>query len=752
MAQDIGSAILAGVQGVQALSQQRASNRLARDRLAQEERRLGLLGRQVQVEEDTNKRAADEAARLDVIRGNDQFVQAWNAAGLLAPNMLEINGDALRKGIESGNRTAIQFGLDLVNRSGELPEGSVAEAIQPLPEGGYAITVRNKDGSRGAVTVDGSSEPDSEVVRFEAGKLANLGNLYYQTEVVSNSSLISPTIYRAQEGRVKADAERNEIIDRIARRKAVLEALPREGGARRAAANALASASSVEEEEQILSALESDVFNTSPTQTARPAASSSAPTATQSSEPSPPPVASSPSVSSAIPQLNQRAYERAKADPAALQAVGNGFNKNELISLYAYSLRLGDVDTAARLEPYLMRRHDVSQSELGGIKDQIANVRREAGDNMNIPAAVMDAAANTAAEVGTALGFGERAAQERANRAATILSEIRNGTPPAATEQPVSIAVTDPNARAEIRSITESISGRSASEVDRDINAGRISVSPATATAVAADLRSKGITSVEGLLQLNDRHRALARAVIIATEKDPNIRKQMSEEMSNIFETGDVSLSRQEFEQQEIDRDRNAIARDRNSIDRATLNVRMAELRRNLFKDGMERTDKAIDLGAQFIEGTNKIFFGEDGTERNLDRATAARFTNSIMGPYMYRALRSQTKAEGQAALSAMSPALSVTVAALAAEEEGGFVETLVSFFRADAVDAFSSTDFDLARVRVEKKNGRPVRFYYTDERGAPLDEAVDAKALQDLNGQVYKLVLDAAEYNSQGG
>jgi hypothetical protein len=98
-----------------------------------------------------------------------------------------------------------------------------------------------------------------------------------------------------------------------------------------------------------------------------------------------------------------------------------------------------------------------------------------------------------------------------------------------------------------------------------------------------------------------------------------------------------------------------------------------------------------------------------------------------------------------------MSPAISTTVAAMAAEEKGGFTETLVSFFRADAVDTVSSTDFDLARVRVEKKNGRPTRFYYTDERGAPVDEAVDAKDLQNLNGQVYKIVLDAAEYNSRG-
>jgi len=814
MAQDLGSAILAGIQGAQAMGQQRVRNQLAQEELEQGQQRLGLLQRQVAVDEDTNRRAVEEANRLTLIRDNDQFIQRANAAGFLTSDMLSIDGDKLRRGIESGDRTAIRFGLDLVNKSGELPQGSVADAIQPLPNGGYAISVRNKDGSRGVVTRDGSSAPDSEVVNFDAGALANLGNLYYQTQVASNSSILSPTTYRAQEGRVKADAGRNELLDRINRKRTVLSALPPDGGARRAAASALASAATPEEENQILDALENDLTNAgaiAPRNNQAPAA------------PSAPRTTPAPSTSAAPPSITERAYSRVKSDAAAVQAVGNGMNKNELTELYMYSLRQGDPDTASRLEPYLVRRHGLTQAELGSIKNQMADVRRVTGENMDIPAATGQAIADTTAaaiakgeEAATALGFGERAAQQRLTRQADIMADIRGERPSqpavaqarknytlnelspaekAAVEQyyrangmnPVnvfngfdstplakrkavfdlidsgrikvpgsttrtSITIKDPAIRSEVRNVAAVVSSRPTSAVDRDINAGRIPISPAIATAVASDLRDKGITDVQGLLRLNDRDRALARAVILATEKDPNVRKQMSEEMSNIFETGNVSISQQQFETAEIDRDRNVIARERNAIDRATLNVRISELRRDLVKAGLERTDKVVDLGAKFIEASNKIFFGEDGTEKNLNRTTAARFTNSIMGPYMYRALNARTKDEGQAALTAMSPALSTTVAALAAEEEGGIIETLVSFFRADAVDTFSSTDFDLARVRVEKdSNGRPTRFYYTDERGAPVDEAVDAKALQNLNGQVYKLVLDAAEYNAKG-
>jgi hypothetical protein len=499
--------------------------------------------------------------------------------------------------------------------------------------------------------------------------------------------------------------------------------------------------------------------------------------------------------------------------------VGNGMNKNELTELYMYSLRQGDVDAASRLEPYLSRRHGMTQREIGSLRNQMANVRLATGERDTVWSNISNAVTTAASDAATALGFGERAAKERSDRQAAIMADIR-GTPSAtasasptrrnytlnelsptekaAVEQHyralgmipenvfdmfnsaplakrkelfdlidngalktnrAAIAIQDPAVRTEVRNVSAVVSNRPTNAVDRDINAGRITVSPAVATAVSENLRSQGISDVRGLLRLNDKDRAIARAVILATEKDPNIRKQMSEEMSNIFETGNVSISGQQLATADIDRERNAIGRERNAIDRDSLNLRISELRRDLLKIGLERadkditrTDKAVDAGATLIEGANKIFFGEDGTEKNLNRAAGARFTNSIMAPFMYRALNARTKPEGQALLTAMSPALSTTVAALAAEEEGGVIETLVSFFRADAVDTVSSTDFDLARVRVEKdSNGRPKRFFYTDERGAPVDEAVDAKALQDLNGQVYKLVLDAANYNSRG-
>jgi hypothetical protein len=679
MAQDLGSAILAGFQGVQALSQQRARNQLAQDQLAQEERRLGILDRQLAVSESENKRAADEATLKATRASNDQFIQSLNAAGFLKSDMLSIDDNKLSNEIKSGNRTATQFALELVNKSGELPQGSVAESLQLLPDGNYAITVRNKDGSIGAVTRDGSSTPDSQVVNFDPGKLASLGNLYYQTKVVSNSSIISPTVFRAQANRVEADADRNDILANIERKNTVLNSLPA-GGPRRAAASAIAAASSLAEENDILTRLETDLANAGAIPRRTNTQSAPAAISTPPAAPTPPPSTSPP---------------RQNIEGVPVEAQG--------------AIQFGR-----------------------DVKNAVTN------------------AATSAREFVASTGEKLRNATEVAALNSVRAPFSAPGQKPAELPPPAAISVQNPAVKAEVNAVTNAVVGRPTQSVDRDINAGRIVVSPETAAAVSTNLREQGIRDVRGLLRLNDRDRAMARAVILATEPDANIRKQMSEEMSNIFETGSVSLSRQELEQQRIQQEQNRLVGERNQIDRATLNVRIAELRRDLFKDADEKQRKIVDLGAKFIESANNIYFGPDGSEMNLNAATASRFTNSIMGPYLYRALQAPTKAEGQAALTAMSPALSTTVAALAAEEEGGFIETLVSFFRADAVDTVSSTDFDLSRVRVEKKNGRPTRFYYTDERGAPVDEAVDATALQNLNGQVYKIVLDAAEYNSR--
>jgi hypothetical protein len=116
----------------------------------------------------------------------------------------------------------------------------------------------------GAVTEDGSSTPQSKIVEFEAGRLTNLGNLYYKTKVANNSSLLSPTRIQAELNRVTSDAERNEILKKyelIQQKADVLESTPKEGGASRQVAGVLAGAEEQggEAEETVVSQVTDDI-------------------------------------------------------------------------------------------------------------------------------------------------------------------------------------------------------------------------------------------------------------------------------------------------------------------------------------------------------------------------------------------------------------------------------------------------------------------------------------------------------------
>ena len=120
---------------------------------------------------------------------------------------------------------------------------------------------------------------------------------------------------------------------------------------------------------------------------------------------------------------SERAYDRLKTDPAAIQAAGQGLTKDELLQVYAVSLRRGDIDLASRLAPFLITKHGVGQQELARLQGQMSSIRRATGEDRNIPA-----------EIATALGFGETAAEARRAREAQRLAELRGApaAPPAA--------------------------------------------------------------------------------------------------------------------------------------------------------------------------------------------------------------------------------------------------------------------------------------------------------------------------------
>ena len=642
MAQNLGDIVLGSYQAVQDASQRRFQRGVQTRELEQQDRRLSQFDEQLDISRAADQRAQAEADRTNLIRSRDAFIQTLDTEGYVSADRLSINVDALAEGIEKGSGTAATAALKIANMSGLLPEGSTAESIERMPDGGHAVTVRNPDGSLGAVTDDGSSDPESRVVILAPGVLSKVSNTIYQTKILPLSSFNASDM-RMQLTRIDADSANSALMDQanmLVYKTEVINAVPVERGAQRAAINAVSAAETPEEEAEILEKIGADL-------------------------------------GIAAPETGQIGRNREMRDRSA-------------------------ATVAARAEEKLANK----QAQLKSAQDRAARTTGRAKDS----------------------------ALSQARRLEEEIKGLQGE--PEGTPSQTEITLATPEAEQEVEQVVSFAQDKSTSEISDAISSGDLTVSAGTQRQVAASLEDKGIRELKDLLRLNDRDRAIARAAILASSPNATIQAQMSKEISNIFETGRASISAKDeraFQQNE-----------------QTLRLRAGELKRGLDNDLTGRTDNATRLASDFTSAAQKLFFGEDGSENNLNSTAATEFTRTILAPYLLKAANSRSAEEAAIYQRGISPSLSLTVAAFAAEEEGGIAESLLSFFRADSEDVLSTTDFDLSRVKATyDADGRIKQFFYLDADGAPADEAIDAGVIRDLNDDIYKIVAAAARRNT---
>jgi hypothetical protein len=584
--------------------------------MGQEDTQLTINDRIAKVSESAEQRSVDAAGNVAVTTGNDQYIDTLNSAGLLSSDMLSLSKDKFRSGIEGGDATINKVALDIITKSGELPQGSVASNIQALPDGRYAITVTNADGSMGAITEDTSSTPQSKVVEFEAGRLTNLGNLYYQTKVANNSSLISATRIRAELGRVNSDAERNEILEKyelLVTKAAVLDSTPAEGGASRQVAGIIAGAADTEEEATLVSNIAGDI-----------------------------------------------APEKNKINPRTLKAFVNRIN-----------------DSVPK---------DANTTMVPGME-------RPAVEKVPVPGK-------------------------------TFPVEI--------TESEVAL----------------NVDGKTNEEVDEAIESGEIAPTLEEAKQVAQSMRDLGITKLAEMLRLNDKDRAVARAVIISMETDPARRRGLSDEINNIFESSRGTASVSLKEEMDLDLENRKLAYSNKSLTQTRANFvqKTKEWERAQYKT-------VLDESAAWTEATNKVWYGEEGKDSNLNAKTARMVFRRHMPQMMLKAVNSPPE-DAKVRFKAIGGVLGTAIAAMAQEDEGGFIETFISFTRDEAEDNVSAMDFDLSRVRPVYKTDPSTRkktvvaYYYMDAQGKPLSERIMADEFAAIDAEMEKIIRTAAIYN----
>lgn len=710
--------LVGGADSVMKYGQQQFQNKLATDKFEEQKRQFNIND---EYNAALNKRQQETADRANtkeeerlLIQTNDKIYKTYQTAGYLNQDRLGLNYNKINEDIAAGRGSdrfgaAEQIVLGFATQYGNLPEGSKASSVEALDGGGYAITVTNADGSKGVVTEDGSSGPESSVVRFQPGQLGRLANSKFQTEVVVNTSRFNPDYMRDNLDLIDGDSGvqglRDEEQDFLAEQnyiKTVSQAAEQTGnvGLARGVETAIADGGM-----ETAQAIGDDLGVSRPQKTvddSKPVATAGDPPVTTDATAGDPPVGDPPVGDPPVNAFDMKTVDRStKAGRLILSIEGNG----------AVNPR------AAKPKKWMQERNrpklDERREEL---VQQIANTEKNRASLPNLKIAPeKDGLLKDKAELAMIDGYLEK------DQVAVFSTDL------------------DP--------VAKQIEGKSGSEIEQGVNDGTIVVDKKTQAQVAAQLQREGIRELRDLRRLKSRDAAIARAAIISSSQDVNIRKQMATEMVNILDglEGSPSVSR---------KDELSLA---NSASDRTYKYRKFYADQKQLMRGY--LTAANTQAADVISAALNIYApGEDDGELNLGKVPAQKFIRSTEFAKFNVWLKQsdRTAAERDNALIGMTGVISMTVASLAAEESGGrgftgaLRETLQDLISRDEVDeGFDPADFDLSRVTVDDPD-KPTMLYYNDEDGLILDEDAGLKELKGLSPDIYNTAVGIAIANTR--
>jgi hypothetical protein len=717
-AQDFGSGLLAGFQGASAMAQQRRDE-AARDRQLTQ-RDAALAQRKTEFDESVKQfektyeiSAAQEAREQSLFdmgmtqqAANNTIAEAANI-GLFNPasGNFSLSTDRLTELLGSKNQTASKLLIDAANRQNPI-EGFKFTDYQRAEDGSIVVTGEYEDGSPGVLTEDGSSDPTSRVATFTPAQAASLVSDDF-INVTNASSILSGqrgVAFLAFSGANSADIAQAERVRTLQAN--VLPAIDSSGdvGLSRQFRSVLADAGSSEEK---IAILEDQAT----------------------------------SLGIELPKI-QAEGELVEYEPFSAELDSDVLSKPaEDASLKSRNRMLRRIPLLDKEINEARTKFDAatSEEEKDEIMLKLDNLSRRRKD-------IIDTQNNVSLEAVSAEIKDLKAKQNKA-----YLPELKeryqsqiDERMPVKTQLEEALGLrTQVMGTQEYKSLEEQVFTRldamTPEQVDEAVDNGDLTFTPEQIGVMRQRLQESNITSVQQISELPSNEQLAYRALLAVIAPDQTARDQARAEMSNLKETGTLSLSAQEAGEQGINQT-NALTNLRNSISR------QRELERNLNNDQRARVDKAAEEATKFGEETVDTFFGEESD--GLTARSARKYTTTILPRIMTRASSAALPEEQQIYQAAINQGVSLAVAGYAAEEEGGFSETLYSFFRIDAEDVVSSTDFDLSRVGVDMRGGRPATFYYTGPDGRIADQRIRATALRNLDDNLYNIVAEAAQKN----
>jgi len=701
--------ILGGAQSVQAYGQQQFQNKLARDKFDEQKRQYdqsyALNVEQFNINDvynkDANKRLnakeardANKAGKDAVTATNDKYYETLDMAGYISQDRMSLNYNKINEDIAAG-RNSDRFGaaeqiiLGFATQFGNLPEGSKATSVEALDGGGYAITVTNADGSKGVVTEDGSSGPESSVVRFQPGQLGRLANTQFQREVATNTNKFDPTVMRTNLNLIDADSNKQAVND------------------------------------QDRDFLAEKQYEKQVVDTAKQTGS--------------------------VPLI--RGVETAIADggPEVTKKIGDdlGVPKPQA-TVKTSAAEADDSETPADDPMNTWSLDDVDRTTRGGqliasiegVSKRSANPR---GARAVTPEKQRDKLMARKAELEKTISNAEAL---RAKSPNFKVDPKRDNLPKNKAELEQINAYLDKDKPALFAAdpatdtVAEQAVGKTTEQIEQGVNDGTIKVDSATVQTVAEKLKREGIRELRDLKRLAAKDSAIARAAIIASSEDINIRKQMATEMTNILDTPYNSKSVNK---------KDMLSLQDNAADR-TYKYQKLNYEMEVRLDG--QLEEANENWQKLTEAANKFYFGEDGTDKNFNRETAQAFvaSSALSNMMIYLKRPDLPQAVKDTAIGGVNDAVSKTVAALAGEESEGIFsrEALLDFMgRRETGDSVDPMDFDLSRVITNNPDpSKATKLYYTDGDGKILDENAGLQELKDLSPDLYAHAVLAGSMN----
>lgn len=304
-----------------------------------------------------------------------------------------------------------------------------------------------------------------------------------------------------------------------------------------------------------------------------------------------------------------------------------------------------------------------------------------------------------------------------------------------------------PDAFPVVEEVGGKLEEKSAGEIQEAVESGEVQVTPQLVSQTRVALQEAGVKELSDLQKMQRRDAAVAAAVLIASSDNAAERMALRQGIENIFETGSLSFSAKDLD--------TAQRQNQNAATQAysAYTSRLAELRaqnEGVTGDIADAREYAATIYENNILAPEMGFFNED--EEFVGGEEAVRKFSNRLPSMLLRRGKYTTQAGRDSVSSAINDGLSLSIAAYANDGDSTIIQSLMSFFRADANGQVG--DFNLDRVKVNDPKNPTELIYLSETVGSDGSReqqgaSITIRTLQQVNKRLADAVVNAAVANT---